>query len=87
MKVTFKNTTNEVNFSTIGYGGTFIDQEYDEGTILMRVKAVCDVILGTDTVIADDFDGYAVDIQTGEIMGYYDSTKIIPVKAEVRVEN
>ena len=86
MKVTFKNT-NEVNFSAIGYGTTFIDQEYDEGTILMRVRACCDVVLGTDTTIVDDFDGYAVDIQTGEIMGYYNSTKIIPVKAEVRVEN
>lgn len=85
MKITFKNT-NEVDFSAIGYGNTFIDQEYDEGTILMCVRACCDVVLGTDTAITEDFDGYAVDIQTGEIMGYYNDAKVIPVKAEVRVE-
>ena len=82
MNITIKNT-NEVYFSTIHNGDVFIDQEYDEGTILMRVRAVCDVILGTDTDITDEFDGYAVDIQTGEIMGYYNTTKVIPVKAEV----
>lgn len=85
MIVTFTNT-NEVGFSAISYGGAFIDQEYDEGTILMRVRACCDVELGTDETIAEDFDGYAVDIQTGEIMGYYNSTKVIPVKAEVNVK-
>jgi hypothetical protein len=85
MNITFKNT-NEVNFNTIHSGDTFIDQEYDEGTILMRVKTVCDVVLGTDTDITDNFDGYAVDIQTGEIMGYYNDTKVIPVKAEVTVK-
>lgn len=86
MKITFKNT-NEVDFSTVHCGDTFIDQEYDEGTILMRIKPVSDVVLGTDTDITDTFDGYAVDIQTGEIMGYYNDAKVIPVKAEVKVEN
>ncbi len=85
MKITFKNTK-QVAFSAIGYGGAFIDQEYDEGTILMRVRACCDVVLGTDTTIADDFDGYAVDIQTGEIMGYYNTARVIPVKPEVNIE-
>lgn len=85
MTITFNNT-NEVSFSAISYGGAFIDQDYDEGTILMRVRACCDVILDNDTEITDPFDGYAVDIQTGEIMGYYNSTKVIPVKSEVIVK-
>ena len=82
MTITFNNT-NEVRFDAIGYGNAFIDQEYDEGTILMRVRACGDVVLDTDTDISDPFDGYAVDIQTGEIMGYYNDTKVIPVKTEV----
>ena len=82
MNITFKNT-NLVDFSTIHRGDTFIDPEYDEGTILMRVTACCDVVLDTDTEITDTFDGYAADIQTGEITGYYNDTKVIPIKAEV----
>ena len=85
MTITFNNT-NEVSFSAISYGGAFIDQEYDEGTILMRVRACGDIVLNTDTDISDPFDGYAVDIQTGEIMGYYNDTKVIPVKSEVIVK-
>lgn len=82
MTITFNNT-NEVRFDAISYGNAFIDQEYDEGTILMRVRACGDIVLDTDTDISDPFDGYAVDIQTGEIMGYYNDTKVIPVKTEV----
>ena len=85
MTITFNNT-NEVSFSAISYGGAFIDQEYDEGTILMRVRACGDIVLDTDTDLSDPFDGYAVDIQTGEIMGYYNDTKVIPVKTEVIVK-
>ena len=85
MTITFNNT-NEASFSAISYGGAFIDQEYDEGTILMRVRACGDIVLNTDTDISDPFDGYAVDIQTGEIMGYYNDTKVIPVKSEVIVK-
>lgn len=85
MKVAFKDT-NVVNFSTIRCGGTFIDQDYDEDTILMRVKAYVDVVLGTDTAISEDFDGYAVDIQMGKIMGYYNYDEVIPVEAEVVVQ-
>jgi len=87
MNITFKNT-NLVDFGTIHRGDTFIDPDYDEGTILMRVEAShCDVILSTDTDITYNFDGYAVDIQTGEIMGYYNSVEVIPVKAEVIATN
>ena len=84
MKITFKNT-NEVDFCTIHRGDTFIDQEYDGGTILMCVDTCCDVILRNDEVMNNNYDGYAVDIQTGEIIGYYNDTKVIPVKAEVTV--
>ena len=85
MTITFNNT-NEISFNAISYGGAFIDQEYDEGTILMRVRTCGDVVLNTDTDISDPFDGYAVDVQTGEIMGYYNDTKVIPVKSEVIVK-
>jgi hypothetical protein len=85
MTITFNNV-DEVDFSAIGYGNAFIDQEYDEGTILMRVRACCDVTLGTEGELSNEFDGYAVDIQTGEIMGYYNSAKVIPVKSEVIVK-
>ena len=84
MNITFKNS-NEVDFRAISCGDTFIDPEYDEGTILLRVKAVCDVTLGTDPDFTE-FDGYAVDIQTGELQGYYNSNKVIPVRAEVEVK-
>ena len=85
MNITFKNT-NFVDFSTINRGDTFIDPDYDEGTILMRVAvSCCDVILNTDTDITDNYDGYAVDIQTGGIIGYYNSVEVIPVKADVIV--
>ena len=85
MKIVFNNS-HEVNFSRVHRGDAFIDPEYDEGTILMCVEPCCDVVLRTDEDMHTDYDGYAVDIQTGEILGYFNDTKIIPVKVEVRVE-
>ena len=85
MKIVFNNF-NEVKFSTIHRGGTFIDPEYDESTVLMRVEPCGDVVLETDEEISGSYDGYAVDIQTGEVLGYCNNYKVVPVKAEIRVE-
>lgn len=86
MKVTFKDTEKYVEFGKLKNGSTFIDPEYDEDTVLMRVDTCVDVDLGTDTDISEEFNGYAVNIQTGRIMGYYDTDKVVPVEAEVIVQ-
>lgn len=85
MKITFKDTK-FVEFGQLHNGSTFIDPEYDEGTVLMRVDTCVDVDLITDTDVSEEFNGYAVDIQTGYIMGFYNSDKVIPVEAEVTVQ-
>lgn len=86
MKVTFKDTEKFVEFSKLRNGDTFIDQEYDEETVLVRVEACIDVVLEADEDVTDKFDGYAVDIQSGRVMGYYKSDKVTPIEAEVVVQ-
>lgn len=85
MKVTFKDTEKFVEFGKLRNGDTFIDQEYDEDTVLVRVEACIDVVLETDED-TDEYDGYAVDIQTGKVMGYYKNNKVTPIEAEVIVQ-
>lgn len=86
MKITFKDTEKYVEFGQLPIGKTFIDPDYDEDTVLMRVDTCVDVDLITDTDVSEKFNGYAVDIQTGYIMGYYSTDKVIPVEAEVTVQ-
>lgn len=85
MKITFKDSK-FVEFGQLHNSDTFIDPDYDEDTVLMRVDTCVDIDLITDTGLSDEYDGYAVDIQTGYIMGLYNSNKVVPVEAEVTVQ-
>ena len=86
MKVTFKDSEKFVRFSQLRDGDTFIDPDYDEGTVLICVSASPDVVLGTDCEAEADYDGFAVDLDSGIILGYDNDTKVIPVEAEVVVQ-
>lgn len=87
MKITFKDTEKYVRFNTLRHGDTFIDLDYDKDTIMMCVDTCCDVALTTDMGEADyEYDGFAIDVATGIIIGYHDDDKVIPVNAEIVVE-
>ena len=88
MKITFKDTEKFVRFDTLRHGNTFIDPDYDKDTIMMCVDTCCDVALTTNMDVKDgtEYDGFAVDIGTGIIIGYRDDDRVIPVNAEVVVE-
>lgn len=83
MEITFENT-NEKTFKEIREGDTFLIPEIDDSSVFMRVYANMDVILRTDLDVSKIFDGYAVDLITGEVFGCYDSEVIIPVKFEAK---
>lgn len=83
MEITFENT-NEKTFKEIREGDTFLIPEIDDSSVFMRVYANMDVILRTDLDVSKIFDGYAVDLITGEVFGCYDSEIIIPVKLEAK---
>lgn len=83
MEITFENT-NEKTFKQIEEGTTFIIPEIDDSSVFMKVYANMDVMLRTDREVSRIFDGYAVDLITGEIFGCYDSEVVIPVKLEAK---
>jgi hypothetical protein len=83
MKTTIK--TNEVPFSKLKIGDTYIDKDFDEDEIFMVVEPSLDVMLLPDKEIVGDteFCGYGVSLTTGAIYGYPESELVIPVRAEV----
>ena len=83
MEITFENT-NEKTFKEIREGDTFLIPEIEDSSVFMKVYANMDVILRTDQEISKIFDGYAVDLTTGELFGCYDSEVVIPVKLEAK---
>lgn len=87
MKMTFK-TSNLEEFGTLIPGETFIDPDYDEGRVLMVAEPMVEVIIHANRDITDgeDFDGYAIDLRGGAIIGYHDSDEVIPVETELIVE-
>lgn len=87
MIMTFK-TSNLEEFGTLIEGETFIDPEYDEGTVLIVVKPMIEVILqaNKDITDGDEFDGFAADLRSGAIIGYHNSDEIIPVSTELIVD-
>lgn len=83
MEITFENT-NEKTFKEIREGDTFLIPEIEDSSVFMKVYANMDVILRTDREVSRIFDGYAVDLTTGEVFGCYDSEVVIPVKLEAK---
>jgi hypothetical protein len=83
MEITFENT-NEKTFKEIREGDTFLIPEIDDSSVFMKVFANMDVELRTGMDVREIFDGYAVDLTTGEVFGCYDSEVVIPVKLEAK---
>lgn len=84
MKVNFKDS--KVIFGTLKIGETFIDSEYDNEAVIIKVAPCGDVCMtGEADLIDNEFDGYGVDPCTGMVAGYYNDDEVVPVKAEVTV--
>lgn len=88
MKVTFDTTKNEVDFGILVAGDAFIDYNYDEDSVLIVVEPMIEVDLKTNRKVVGgkEFYGYAVDLDTGAIIGYNYDDKVIRVNAEVTVK-
>lgn len=85
MKLTFKDTKT-VKFHELRDGQTFTDPEIDDTTVFIKVSPNLDLNLETDlNQVPRAFAGYAVDLYTGEIGGYYASDEVIPVEVEATV--
>ncbi len=83
MEITFENT-NEKTFKQMESGDTFLFPEIDDSSVFMKIFANMDVELRTGIDVREIFDGYAVDLTTGEVFGCYDSEVVIPVKLEAK---
>lgn len=81
MKINFEYT-NVTEFEKLANGDTFIDPDIFGDAVLMRVYAGVDVVLDTEEDVREEFDGYAVNLLTGEICGYRNDEEIIPIKFE-----
>lgn len=86
MKITFKDAEKFVKFSELKDGSAFIDPDYDEDVVLIAVSPAIDVALGTDCEVGMDYDGFAVDLSTGTVLGYDNGCEVIPVEAEIVVQ-
>ena len=84
MKTTieFRNAS---EFSELVAGDTFIDPDYDDTTVLMVVDTCVDVVLKPDGEITKEgeYDGYAVDLTSGRIIGYNNSTEVFEVDSKL----
>lgn len=76
---------NMLEFSELVAGDTFIDPEYDEETVLMVVDTCMDVVLKPDGEITKEgeYDGYAVDLTLGRIIGYNNFTTVFKVESKL----
>lgn len=84
MKVNFKD--NVVTFDLLKKGETFIDPNYDDDTIIIKVEPCGDIHMTADEELTDkEFDGYGVDPHTGSVLGYYNEDEVIPIRAEITV--
>lgn len=84
MKVNFKDS--KVTFGTLKRGETFVDSEYDDEAVIVKVEPCGDIRMATDEDIAEkEYDGYGIDPCLGMIIGYYNDDEVVPVKAEVTV--
>lgn len=86
MKITVSNN-NTVKFINLRVGQTFIFPEFDDYNIFMVVEAGDDVIVKSDEEVVhnDEFDGYAVLLNNGEILGFKYDEEVIPVSSELKV--
>ena len=85
MKLTFK-TASAITFKDLRDGQTFTDPEIDDTTVFIKVSPNPDLNLETDlNQVPRAFAGYAVDLYTGEIGGYYANDEVIPVVVEATV--
>jgi hypothetical protein len=87
MKITFKDAEKFVKFGELKDGSAFIDPDYDENVALIVVSPAIDVVLITDCEVATDYDGFAVDLSVGTVLGYNNDCEVIPVEAEIVVQN
>ena len=85
MKIEFKEKKTVV-FDSLAMGQTFIDPEYDDGSILMVVEPAIDVQLTTDKEDDVKYVGYAVDLSNGVIIGYESDEEVVPVNATLTAE-
>ena len=84
MKVNFKD--NIVTFDSLKKGETFIDPNYDDCAIIIKVEPCGDIHMTADEELTDkEFDGYGVDPHSGSILGYYNEDEVIPIRAEITV--
>ena len=76
---------NSSEFSELVAGDTFIDPEYDEETVLMVVNTCIDLVLKPDGEITKEgeYDGYAVDLTLGRIIGYNNSATVFEVESKL----
>ena len=81
MKVTFKES--EVKFCDLRVGDTFIDKDYDEEAVLLKVEPSLDVDICESSLVEGEYTGYAVDIKGGGIYGFFGTEMVIPVESEV----
>ena len=76
----------KVTFDILRAGQTFLDPDYDDSSVLMVVEPAIDILLENDMEDADAmYDGYAVDLSNGTIVGYRSAEEVVLVDATLTV--
>ena len=67
-------------FEDLGFGETFIDPAIDDTVVFMVVEDYMYIDK------SEDYDGYAIRLDTGSVHGYKNSEEVIRVNAKVVIE-
>ena len=71
-----KKNTKSLTFGNLKTGDVFLDKDND---VMMVVEK--DYGLGDN----EYYDGYAIDLKTGDLYGFYDDDRVIKVSAKLTI--
>jgi len=85
MKIIFKDAK-EVEIKDLKNGVAFVDPEIDDCTVFIKVRPNLELEIKTDVdYVGKEYTSFAIDLYTGELYGFDDEDKVIPVEIEATV--
>lgn len=85
MKLIFKDTQ-EVKIKDLRNGQAFIHPEIDDCTVFIKVYPNLELEVKTDVdYVGKEYTTFAVELYSGELCGFDDEDKVVPVEIEATV--
>ena len=80
MEIIINKPEPEFFFKDLAYGETFTDDNFGDGTVLMRIEIRdCDYSIEFD----EPYDGAAINLNNGVVYGYNPDEPVIPVSCKL----